>query len=252
MNKIYFGKCNIPYCPKKINNREQKIIDIVISKTIKNKTNDWYLKHLNHLLIIQKSLLDYPKKYNFSEVFGLKNHLELFRLEDKPIKSIEIYVNYLLNTYKNIHLIDYESINKIYHKYRNIILFLKDYINDPRPYQILYYFKDIKLDVYSSHSAQTASSPGGHCFSGLLDGYLIYISNERFFNYNLYEFNRLLEIMIDIGLHRCMTGIHFMYDNYISYITFIEILKEYNYNIDNKYITELKKRLKKMFLEPID
>ena len=32
--------------------------------------------------------------------------------------------------------------------------------------------------------------------------------------------------MIDIGLHRCMTGIHFMYDNYISYITFIEILKE--------------------------
>jgi hypothetical protein len=43
-----------------------------------------------------------------------------------------------------------------------------------------------------------------------------------------------------------------MYDNYLSYILFIEILKEYNYNIDNKYITELKKRLKNIFLESID
>jgi hypothetical protein len=58
--------------------------------------------------------------------------------------------------------------------------------------------------------------------------------------------------MIDIGLHRCMAGIHFMYDNYLSYILFIEILKEYNYNMNNKYIIELKKRLKTIFLESID
>ena len=58
--------------------------------------------------------------------------------------------------------------------------------------------------------------------------------------------------MIDVGLHRCMTGIHFMYDNYLSYTLLIEILKEYNYNIDNNYIIELKKRLKKIFLESID
>lgn len=249
--KIYFGKCNIPYCPQKINDKDQKIVDIVISKTIKDKTNDWYKKHLNYLVSIQKSLLNYPN-YNFFEVFGLKNHLELFRIEDDKIKSIDIYVNFLLNKYKDINKIDSESIKKIYLSFKNIILFIKDHINDPRPYQVLYYFNDIKLDVYHSISSQTGSSPSGHCFSGFLEGYLIYISNEKFFDNNLYEFNRLLEIMIDIGLHRCMTGIHFMYDNYLSYIVFIEILKEYNYNIDNKYITELKKRLKKIFLESID
>jgi hypothetical protein len=249
--KIYFGKCNIPYCPKKLDDREQKIVDIVMLKTIKDKTDDWYIKNLNYVLSIQKSLLNHPN-YNSFEIFGLKNHLEIFRLEDDGIKSIKIYIKYLLNKYKDIRKIDYESINKIYDKFRNIILFLKDDINDPRPYQVLYYFKDIKLDVYSSHSAQTGSSQSGHCFSGLLEGYLIYISNEKFFNNNLYEFDRLLEIIIDIGLHRCMTGIHFMYDNYLSYITFIEILKEYNYNINNKYIIELKKRLKNIFLESID
>jgi len=249
--KIYFGKCNIPYCPQKLNEKEQKIFDIVMSKTIKDKTDDWYKKHLNYLLSIQKSLLNYPN-YNYFEIFGSKNHLELFRLEDEKIESIQIYINFLLNKYKDIHKIDYESIINIYLSYKNIILFIKDHINDPRPYQVLYYFKDIKLDVYNSSSAQTGSSPSGHCFSGLLEGYLIYISNEKFFDNNLYEFNRLLEIMIDIGLHRCMTGIHFMYDNYLAYIVFIEILKEYNYNLNNKYITELKKRLKNIFLESID
>ena len=54
--KIYFGKCNIPYCPQKLNDREQKIFDIVISKTIKDKTDDWYIKQFNYLLLIKKSL----------------------------------------------------------------------------------------------------------------------------------------------------------------------------------------------------
>lgn len=249
--KIYFGKCNIPYCPQKLNDREQKIFDIVISKTIKDKTDDWYIKQFNYLLLIKKSLLNYPI-YNYFEIFGSKNHLELFRLEDDKVKSIQIYLNFLLKKYKDINKIDYESIYKIFCIFKNILLFIKDHINDPRPYQVLYYFKDVKLDVYQSNSSQTGSSPSGHCFSGFLEGYLIYISNQEFFNNNIYEFNRLLEIMIDIGLHRCMTGIHFMYDNYLSYILFIEILKEYNYNIDNKYITELKKRLKNLFLENID
>jgi hypothetical protein len=148
--KIYFGRCNIPYCPKKLNDREQKIVDLVISKTIKNKTDDWYKKHLNYLLCIQKSLLTYPNS-NFFEIFGLKNHLELFKLEDKKVESIQIYVNFLLNKYKDINKIDYENINKIYQKFKNILLFLKDHINDPRPYQVLYYFKNIKLDIFSSN-----------------------------------------------------------------------------------------------------
>jgi hypothetical protein len=249
--KIYFGKCNIPYCPKKLNNKEQKIFDLVIQKTIKHKTDDWYIKHLNYLVFIQKSLLNYPN-YNFFEIFGYKNHLELFKLEDEKIESIQIYLNFLLNKYKDLDKINYENINKIYQKFKNILLFIKDHINDPRPYQLLYYFKYIKLDVYRSSSAQTGSSPSGHCFSGFLEGYLIYISNERFFDNNFYEFNRLLEIVIYIGLHRCMAGLHFMYDNYLSYILLIEILKEYNYSINNKYITELKKRLKNIFLESID
>jgi hypothetical protein len=249
--KIYFGKCNIPYCPQKLNEKDQKVFDQVMSKTIKDKPDDWYIKHLNYLISFQKSLLNYPN-YNYFEIFGSKNHLEMFRLEDDGIKSIQIYLNFLLNKYKDINKVDYKIISQIYNKFRNIILFLKDHINDPRPYQVLYYFKDIKLNVYESSSAQTGSAPSGHCFSGFLEGYLIYISNETFFNNNIYEFNRLLEIMIDIGLHRCMTGIHFMYDNYLSFILFIEILKEYNYNIDNKYITELKKRLKNIFLESID
>jgi hypothetical protein len=249
--KIYFGKCNIPYCPEKLNDKDTKILNAVILKTIKNKTDDWYIKHLNYLSSIQKTLLNYPN-YNYYEIFGLKNHLELFRLEDENIKSIEIYLNFLLNKYTDMIKIDYKNITKVYRQFKNLLLFIKDHINDPRPYQVLYYFKDINLDVYQSNSSQTGSAPSGHCFSGFLEGYLIYISNEKFFNNNLYEFNRLLDIMIDIGLHRCMTGIHFMYDNYLSFILFIEILKEYNYNIDNKYITELKKRLKNIFLESID
>jgi hypothetical protein len=249
--KIYFGKCNIPYCPQKLNEKEQKVIDRVMSKTIKDKSDDWYKKHLIYLVFIQKTLLNYPN-YNYFEIFGSKNHMEMFRLEDDGIKSIKIYLDFLLNKYKDMNKINYESITKIYHSFKNMLLFIKDHINDPRPYQVLYYFKDINLDVYQSNSSQTGSAPSGHCFSGLLEGYLIYISNEEFFNNNSYEFNRLLEIMIDIGLHRCMTGIHFMYDNYLSYIVFMEILKEYNYNIDNKYITELKKRLKNLFLESID
>jgi hypothetical protein len=249
--KIYFGKCNIPYCPQKLNDKDTKILNAVILKTIKDKTDDWYIKHLDYLVSIQKTLLNYPN-YNYFEIFGLKNHFELFKLEDDKIKSIEIYINFLLKRYKDINKIDQESITKIYHKFKNIILFIKDYINDPRPYQILYYFKDIKLNVYHSVSSQTGSSPSGHSFSGFLEGYLIYISNEKFFDNNPYEFNRLLDIIIDIGLHRCMAGIHFMYDNYLSYIVFIEILKEYNYNLNNKYITELKKRLKNIFLESIE
>ena len=96
--KIYFGKCNIPYCPKKLNDREQKIVDLVISKTIKNKTDDWYINQLNYLLCIQKSLFNYPNS-NFFEIFGLKNHLELFKLEDKKVESIQIYLNFLLNNH---------------------------------------------------------------------------------------------------------------------------------------------------------
>jgi hypothetical protein len=249
--KIYFGKCNIPYCPKKLDDREQKIADLVISKTIKNKSKDWYIKHFNYLLSIQKSLLNYPN-YNFFEIFGCKNHLELFKSEDKNIESFKIYINFLLNKYNDFNYIDYESINKIYLKFRKIILFMKDKINDPRPYQVLYYFKHIKLNVYRSSSAQTGSSPSGHCFSGLLKGYLIYISNKNFFDNNIYELNRLLEIVIDIGLHRCMTGIHFIYDNYLSYLVLIEILIEYNYDMNNNFIVELKKRLKNIFLESID
>ena len=249
--KIYFGKCNIPYCPQKLNDKEQKVFDRVMSKTIKDKTDDWYIRHLNYLISFQKSLLNYPN-YDYFEIFGSKNHLEMFKLEDDGIKSIKIYLDFLLNKYQDINKVDYKNVHMIYNKFRNIILFLKDQINDPRPYQVLYYFKDIKLDGYKSCSSQTGSAPSGHCFSGLFEGYLIFISNETFFNNNVYEFNRLLDIMIDVGLHRCMTGIHFMYDNYLSYILFIEILKEYNYNIDNKYITELKKRLKNLFLESID
>lgn len=110
--KIYFGKCNIPYCPKELNDKDKKIVNIVMSKTIKDKTDDWYLKHLNYLLLIQKLLLNHPN-YNCFEIFGLKNHLELFKLEDDGIKSIQIYLNFLLNKYKDINKIDYESIKNI-------------------------------------------------------------------------------------------------------------------------------------------
>ena len=79
--KIYFGKCNIPYCPQELNDKDKKIFDLVISKTIKDKTDHWYIKHLNYLLSFQKSLLNYPN-YDLFEIFGSKNHMEMFRLED--------------------------------------------------------------------------------------------------------------------------------------------------------------------------
>lgn len=249
--KINFGKCLIPYCPKKLNDREQKIFDNVMAKTINNKSDEWYEKQLNYLLNFQKLLPHFPN-YNSFEIYGVKNHLDLFRMDDEKIQSISIYLNFLTKKYNDFNKIDYNDIKNIYDNLRNILLFLKDYINDPRPYQVLYNFKNINLDIYNSCSSQTGSSPGGHCFSGLLEGYLIFISNETFFNNNSLEFNRLLEIIIDVGLHRNMTGLHFMYDNYISYVLFIEILKEYKYNLNNLFISELKKKLKNIFLESID
>jgi hypothetical protein len=248
---LKFGKCLIPYCPEKLNDREQKIVNLVLSKTINDKTNEWYEKQLYYLLNIQKMLLNFPN-YNSFEIFGLKNHKDLFKLEDDKITSLDIYLKFLNNKYNDFNKINYDDINNLNKHFRNIILFLKEYINDPRPYQVLYNFNNIDLKVYSSCSSQTASVPGGHCFQGLFKGYLIYISNEIFFNNNPNELNRLLEITIDIGLHRNMAGLHFIYDNYISYILFMEILKEYNYNIDNKFIVELKKKLKNILLESID
>ena len=77
--KIYFGKCNIPYCPEKLNDKDTKILNAVILKTIKNKIDDWYIKHLNYLSSIQKTLLNYPN-YNYYtlEYIFLNNYCNFF------------------------------------------------------------------------------------------------------------------------------------------------------------------------------
>ena len=59
--------------------------------------------------------------------------------------------------------------------------------------------------------------------------------------------DRLINIALDVGYHRNMGGIHFLYDNYISYKTFKEFISVYEYDIECKYVTMISKILDKIF-----
>jgi hypothetical protein len=118
----------------------------------------------------------------------------------------------------------------------------------PRPFQVAPYF-DIKFKVENSNTSATSAAPSGHCFAGLIIGYLIYLSQKKFFDdiSNINELNRLIIISLDIGFHRNMAGIHFLYDNYISYIVFKQVLIVYKYETKNKFIKILSNKLDKIF-----
>jgi membrane-associated phospholipid phosphatase len=143
------------------------------------------------------------------------------------------------------------NIPKIYKKadhFNTLILTLKDYLNMPRPYQLLPYYPQISIKVEYSPGAISASAPSGHAFFGFLFGFLIYNSEQYFFDNNYYEMDRLINIALDVGYHRNMGGIHFLYDNYISYKTFKEFISVYEYDIECKYVTMISKIFDKMFI----
>lgn len=250
IKNLRYGQCNEKFRPKKSLNENDKIIYkniMEIENTYKNlKTYDFYEQELIILKSFQKLIDNFPQ-YNYKPIYGIKNHKELLVIEDHNFDFItfQYYTKYINKKYTldtNIKKI----LNTADH-FNNIILTLKDHINMPRPYQLLPNYPHIKLKVEYSPGAISASTPSGHCFFGLFIGYLIYLSQKKFFDNNEYELNRLINISLDIGFHRNMGGIHFLYDNYISYKCFEQVISVYKYETNNKYTNMIGKILDKVF-----
>jgi hypothetical protein len=247
---LKYGRCNENFCPKKLNDKDKiiykNILNVVRNTRSINRNNlyNWYKNELELVVSFQKLIKHYPS-YNYHPIFGLKNHSQLSLIEDSGFDTFRIYIKYINGKYRM--MINLDHLIKIEKTHKNLILHLKEHLNMPRPYQLLLYYPDIKLKVESSISASTGSAPSGHCFSGLMIGYLIYISQKDFFDNNLYELNRLVCISLDLGYHRNMNGIHFVYDNFVSYITFKEVIHVYKYDNNNYFLDDLKKVLDKLF-----
>jgi hypothetical protein len=248
IKNLRYGQCNERFCPKKSLNDKDKIIFKKIIKLAKiNNNYDWYERELNILKKFSLLINDYPK-YNYKPILGDVNHFKLLKIEANGFEHISFryYIKYV-NKKFNLNL----SIPKIYkkaHHFTDLILTLKDYLNMPRPYQLLPYYPHINLKVEFCADAISAAAPSGHCFFGILLGFLIYNSDQYFFDNNYYELDRLIHIVLDFGFHRNMGGIHFLYDNYISYNTFKEFINVYDYDNKCKYVTTLSNILDKMFI----
>jgi hypothetical protein len=245
ISKLKYGQCNVEYCPK--NNLEKKdkiIINNILNKIKIKQSYDWYKNELKLIQSFQLLLNEYPN-YDYKSIVGSKTHLQLSKIEDSKYDTFNYYLKYLNKKYKiNI---DFKNIKNIYYSLRNIILTLKDQLNMPRPYQLLIYYPEIKLNVEFSTTAITASAPSGHCFYGLINGYLIYLSERKFFDNNYNELITLINISLDFGYHRNMGAIHFIYDNYVSYITFLDVINVYKLNDNNEYLSLIKEPLDKLF-----
>jgi len=250
IKNLRYGQCNEKFRPKKSLNENDKIIYKNIMKIENNnnslKTYNFYEQELIIIKSFQELINNFPQ-YNFKPIYGMKNHKQLLVLEDHNFDYItfQYYTKYINKKYT----LDI-NIKKILNKaeyFNNIILTLKDHINMPRPYQLLPNYPHIKLKVEYSPGAISASAPSGHCFFGILIGYLIYLSNKKMFDKNENELNRLISISLDIGFHRNMGGIHFLYDNYIAYKCFEQVISVYGYETKNKYTNMLGKILNKIF-----
>jgi len=247
IRNLKYGKCNERFCPKKLNSKDERIYNNVLNmlKNINTKTSySWYKRELELLYSFQKLIKNYPD-YNHTPIFGLKNHLKLLLVEDYDFDTFKYYIKYITGKYRL--MINITDIIKSSKNFTDLILKLKDHLNMPRPYQLLLYYPDIKLKVEYSAGAISGSAPSGHCFFGLMIGNLIYISQKDFFDNNPYELNRLVCISLDIGYHRNMGGIHFLYDNFVSYLTFKEIIDIYKYDNNNYYLDDIKKVSDKLF-----
>ena len=245
ISKLKYGQCNVKYCPK--NDLDEKNIMVInnVLKKIKIRTSyEWYKNELNLIKSFQLQINEYPN-YDYKSIVGSKTHLKLLKTEDANYSTFNYYKKYLFKKFRvNI---DLERVLKIYFPLKKIILKLKDILNMPRPYQLLVYYPDIKINVEYSPTAITAAAPSGHCFAGLIIGYLIYLSEKKFFDNNINELITLIHISLDLGYHRTMGGIHFIYDNYVSYLTFLEVIKIYKFNDNNEYLSLIKKPLDKLF-----
>lgn len=245
ISKLKYGQCKVKYCPKNdLNKKDIIVINNILNKIKIKPSYEWYKNELKLIQSFQLLINEYPN-YDYKSIIGSKTHFQLLKIEDKNYNTYKYYATYLYKKYKiNI---DLENIRKIYHPFKNIILKLKDQLNMPRPYQLLLYYPDIKLNVEYSPTAITAAAPAGHCFAGLMIGYFIYLSEKKFFDNNINELITLIHISLDIGYHRNMGGIHFIYDNYVSYLTFLEVINIYKFNDNNKYLSLIKKPLDKLF-----
>jgi len=247
IRNLKYGQCNTRFCPKKLNNKDETIYKNVLNilKKINTKTSySWYKRELELLYSFQKLIKNNPD-YNHVPIFGLMNHSKLLLVEDYDFDTFKYYTKYITGKYRL--MINLTNIIKSAQIFTNLILKLKDHLNMPRPYQLLPYYLDIKLKVEYSAGAISGSAPSGHCFFGIMIGYLIYISQKDFFDNNPYELNRLVCISLDIGYHRNMGGIHFVYDNFVSYITFKEIIDIYKYDNNNYFLDDVKKVLDRLF-----
>ena len=249
IKNLRYGQCNEKFCPKKSLNDNDKIIykNIIKLTNLKNvKTINFYEQELLILISFQKLINDFPQ-YNFKPIYGMKNHKELLVLEDHNFDflTFQYYTKYINKKY-TLDINIKKILDTSYH-FNNILLTLKNDLNMPRPYQVLPNYPHIKLKVEFSPGAISAAAPSGHCFFGLFMGYLIYLSQKNFFDKNEYELNRLINISLDFGFHRNMGGIHFLYDNYISYKCFEQVISVYEYETKNKYISMIGKILDKIF-----
>jgi len=245
IKNLRYGQCNLVNCPnKELSRKDKKIFYSVIKLVNIKQTYDFYEQELYIVKKFQKLFHDLPK-YNSEQIFGIKTHYDLSKLEDYNYKSLIKYARYLNKKY-NLS-IDINYIYKIIASFLDLTLKLKDYINMPRPYQLLPYYPHIKVKVEYSVTSYSGSTPSGHCFAALFIGYLIYLAEFNFFDNNPDEMSRLINISLDIGYHRNMAGIHFLYDNYISYLLFKEIIKVYKYDNKNKYLKSLENKLNKVF-----
>jgi len=175
-------------------------IDYILDK-IQNKVKELRLFDLD----IYETELRLIKKYN---KLLLENY-KLYKLEDNDLFKILEYLIPKLNKKYNKNYSKEYFINETV-KFNKLILYIKNKINRPRPYQIAKYLNNNEIKILESNSANTPSCPSGHAFQGFMLFYLI----KKHYGIEL------LNYATDIGNRRIMAGLHFVGDNIISYYLF--------------------------------
>lgn len=193
---------------------------------VASKQDNENMQISNYLNPLLEKLYRYPFPANSSEqtkdeLIILLRHSKARQITRKDLfdKSLIPFLNQLFIDNKA----DAEDVTTTTENIVNDILplitKLKYYFNRPRPYQLLYYYKDIEFFPDYSYFVSSPSYPSGHAIMGLVAGNVLA-------NHYPQSHQAMRDIMHEIKLSRLALGVHFPSDNEFAEIVVQAILQD--------------------------
>ncbi len=190
-----------------ISKMNENLFDTVqVFETKKHPNLETSKQEINSIIEIQRSIMSKP---NWKEYYRVCKEIDE--------NLFEFILNHLLSIGINI---EPKYLKDFYNRYDSVILYLKNYFNRPRPYQLAYYTEQ-KLNNFNTISGHSPAYPSGHSFQGWLTCFLLmekYPSKK----------NQLIQLAKIIEESRLVLGLHYPSDNEFGKTIAIELSKNKN------------------------